>query len=377
MEISGSVYLFYKEWMDCLRSRTRYKTVIAYCRVCMLRALVEEYETNGTPDSIDMFCKETGLSAEAVYEVLLTFRRKEHIRPRVVFYIGDPYSGNDGSTGITLQVADCLRERYDMLILQSNTCQYSEYTLPEGIERLHISPTTNDLAGNILLLARISDADILVNNSNCERNALMVYQLAKALGVRTVAWCQESYFYPYRGTELQGCIPNRNVALGQADACVWMDVLSLWTYSRFGNNGVLYQNCHQISDIETTYPLLGKALSCDTSEVITTTWEDVFDAVLNMDEVTRQEYFSKNRQNAFLTNSEAFSRWEIKEFEECICQLQKQIASQKKDLTRQGKEISRLKEEQQNLLTSYSWRLTAPLRRFKKRIDTIKRKSLK
>lgn len=137
--------------------------------------------------------------------------------------------------------------------------------------------------------------------------------------------------------------------LGQADACVWTDQRSAWTYSRLEENGALQ------------------------GEAFEAFWTDMVSAVLMMNDEIRRAYFSEKCQNELSNRAELLSRDAAHEYESCVSVLlqqltdtEKKLAATEKRLAGTEKKLAKQRAEYRAISESHSWRLTKPLRNIKK-----------
>ena len=346
LEISDSKYLFYKGWLTCLSSRTGYQGAICYARACMLRAALEEYEASSCAEALNAFCDESGVSSDAVKAEFLPLRASKNERTRILLYWEntDNPAGEDNAA----RLAGLLSGKYDIVVVSPAGDSIS--SLQEGIRALCIPLPSREACRELLpTLVTCVKADLVINACNCSGKVLNIYSAAKALGFHSIAWNNEDFFYPFKKRELQGYLNRRIAMLGQADACVWRDQRSAWTYSRLAENGALQ------------------------GEAFEAFWTDMVSAVLTMSGEDLRAYFSERSQNALSIDAELLSRDAVREYESCVFLLlqqltdtEKKLAGVEKRLARTEKKLTKQIAEYRAISESHSWRLTKPLRNIKK-----------
>ena len=227
--------LFLKGTFEFLRDNTGYIDCKRFAKLFYLKSLL----ANGSIKKFHSECYSLlGWNLQDCVDFDLTNYHDD--RPKVMFYLMQ-HAPTSGLNKIVLKLAESLKNQYSVFVtFQLSDKKYVNKNLP--VVFLPWSREAAKFDEKLTDLAYLLGINILINSYNCSARDLNIFDSAKVLSIKTIAWNHEHYFTPFFNKELIPQVIDRNEKLKKADRVVWLNKKSLNIYSLHANNGVVIPN---------------------------------------------------------------------------------------------------------------------------------------
>lgn len=342
IDMSGSEYIYYQELYYFLKSSSNYQEAINHARKRMLSTAAIEYEKTSKHECIEAIGNYCGVDPEFAEKKLLPLRNSKENRPRVVFYVEHQIS-EDHINHNVIKSANMLTAVYDVILYIFTHRSVDENQIPSIIKKLVIyhSDGLTEKHANILSILKV---DLLVYSYCCCEDTLLLLKQANCLGIKTVAWSQEDFFFPYYMDNLQKRLSSQNKYLPMADVVVWPNPDSQALYGLHYANSICIPDLYEIEQ--------------NNDQNLIKYWNHLFQILLSHDEKKLHEYFS-SKQISFTKNM-AVKTLDI--LAQLIIDIDEKRKTAMEEALNCRMETSRWMECYTNVIESRSWRFTESIR---------------
>jgi len=173
-----------------------------------------------------------------IIENLATPKNKK----RILFILGPWYTG--GVERFFVNVANQLKDTYDIYLASVDTDARSAVEIPKGIMHMKVSERVfrNSYDYSLFAMSILCDIDIAIGCFNLFESILNFYELLKNTTIKAIASNHEYFFYPYETSYYYGMIDKRLAAQKNLDASIWLTNFSTHVYNNYNTNGYLIEN---------------------------------------------------------------------------------------------------------------------------------------
>ena len=238
VSLNGSPYAFFTDLYEFFTTHCGYPGLNAYLR----SRAIQELSRSDLPTDAFFRNEYTKINAEMSFFVKKDMNVKDKSRVRVAFFLGD-VNALGGLNRIVLHTAGVLSSELDVWLIDTVKYNGTGYALDENVHEV----TTNMNIDEIIDILSLAQIDVFVGSYNCLGIVLELYNRARAIGVKVIAWNHENYFAPYH-FDLYNRLGYRRETFSQAQAVVWLTNYSAEIYKLHHDNGIVIPNMLTIEE---------------------------------------------------------------------------------------------------------------------------------
>jgi len=207
--------------------------------MCMAASSPEEMRSvSGVLNDLILWSRDDQYASQVLTEVIQPALRKTERRVLFFHLYGWLYGGAERA--IT-SVANHLSHKYRVVVSVFEPVENASFHLGPEVALVPLYGN-RDRVDRLVSLVRLISPDVFVGNNNSIPEFVGIYRDLRSLGIKSVAYNHEYYFYPHNHKELYPSVVERNRALAHASAACFLTTFSANAYALVNRNAAIMPN---------------------------------------------------------------------------------------------------------------------------------------
>jgi glycosyltransferase involved in cell wall biosynthesis len=217
--------------------------LIAACRLA--KTADEIHEAARMLDETIFWTSELGDISELLIHVIQPLLNENRHEPVLLFHAyGWQFGGAERLiAGLTNYLT---RKKYRIIVAVFEPIREDGFKLDSSIVFIPIREVDRRIE-RLIKLAGLLSPDLFIGHNNSIPELAAVYPVLRNMGIRTIAYTLEYYFFPHRMPELASSVIARNEALAQANASCFLTRFSANAYGMAYPNAAVMQGISSFS----------------------------------------------------------------------------------------------------------------------------------